>query len=289
MNATEWTTKSVNDLPDSSFAYIEPGGSKDAVGKTIPRSLRHLPYKSATGDVEPFLLTQAIESVSKAALPEATKKRIAKKLAEVSEVAGIMPDKPPTTPGFCECGDEHCSGTMRRKAALIEKYITNDDGEFQVRSEDGKVLGTHASKDEAVAQLRAIEANKHKKDADTVSPLIVDQDKLIKDYEAFCATIKSSDPGSRVQALMFDRAQFPSAKDARGWANDHGFQSSPAKAMMGGNFHIAQSAEAFDELRPINLTEGVSAIIGMPVKSIEAVQRAFAGHVRSPMICRKLA
>lgn len=34
---------SINDLPDSAFAYIESGGSKDADGKTVPRSLRHFP------------------------------------------------------------------------------------------------------------------------------------------------------------------------------------------------------------------------------------------------------
>jgi HK97 family phage prohead protease len=32
-----------NDLPDSSFAYIEPGGAKDPGGKTVPRSKRHFP------------------------------------------------------------------------------------------------------------------------------------------------------------------------------------------------------------------------------------------------------
>ena len=37
------TSASVNDLPDSAFAYIEPGGTKDAEGKTTPRSLRHFP------------------------------------------------------------------------------------------------------------------------------------------------------------------------------------------------------------------------------------------------------
>lgn len=39
----EMSTKSVNDLPDSAFAYIEPGGEKDADGKTTPRSKRHFP------------------------------------------------------------------------------------------------------------------------------------------------------------------------------------------------------------------------------------------------------
>lgn len=38
----------VNDLPDSAFAYIENGGTKDAEGKTMPRSLRHFPVHDAS-------------------------------------------------------------------------------------------------------------------------------------------------------------------------------------------------------------------------------------------------
>lgn len=33
----------INDLPDDAFAYIEPGGTKDADGKTTPRDKRHFP------------------------------------------------------------------------------------------------------------------------------------------------------------------------------------------------------------------------------------------------------
>jgi phage head maturation protease len=38
---------SINDLPDSAFAYIEPGGKKDAAGRTMPRSKRHFPIHDA--------------------------------------------------------------------------------------------------------------------------------------------------------------------------------------------------------------------------------------------------
>jgi hypothetical protein len=37
------SSATINDLPDSAFAYIEPGGKKDNDGKTVPRSLRHFP------------------------------------------------------------------------------------------------------------------------------------------------------------------------------------------------------------------------------------------------------
>jgi hypothetical protein len=39
----EMSGADINDLPDSDFAYIEPGGKKDAQGKTVPRSKRHFP------------------------------------------------------------------------------------------------------------------------------------------------------------------------------------------------------------------------------------------------------
>ena len=41
------STADQNDLPDSAFAYVEPGGSKDSSGKTVPRSLRHFPIHDA--------------------------------------------------------------------------------------------------------------------------------------------------------------------------------------------------------------------------------------------------
>jgi len=41
----ELSSADTNDLPDSDFAYIEPGGEKDAEGKTTPRSLRHFPIQ----------------------------------------------------------------------------------------------------------------------------------------------------------------------------------------------------------------------------------------------------
>ncbi len=39
-----WSRKRVNALPDAAFAWIEPGGEKDAQGRTTPRRLRHFPH-----------------------------------------------------------------------------------------------------------------------------------------------------------------------------------------------------------------------------------------------------
>ena len=41
MEKADMSAAALNNLPDSAFAVIEPGGKKDASGKTVPRSLRH--------------------------------------------------------------------------------------------------------------------------------------------------------------------------------------------------------------------------------------------------------
>lgn len=48
---TVWTAEYINKLPDSAFRYVESGGKKDEEGKTVPRALRHFPYRDATGKV----------------------------------------------------------------------------------------------------------------------------------------------------------------------------------------------------------------------------------------------
>jgi phage I-like protein len=64
----EWTTAYMNDLPDSAFLYIAPGGEKDEDGKTTPRSLRYFPYRDATGKVDLPHLRNAIAQAPKANL-----------------------------------------------------------------------------------------------------------------------------------------------------------------------------------------------------------------------------
>lgn len=47
MSRAQLAAADINDLPDDQFAFIEPGGRKDAGGKTVPRSLRHFPVHDA--------------------------------------------------------------------------------------------------------------------------------------------------------------------------------------------------------------------------------------------------
>lgn len=68
-----WTGAYINDLPDSSFLYIESGGKKDSDGKTEPRSLRHLPYKDSSGKVDLPHLRNAIARAAQVKLKDGSK------------------------------------------------------------------------------------------------------------------------------------------------------------------------------------------------------------------------
>jgi len=96
----EWDTEYINNLPDEAFAYIESGGSKDEQGKTVPRSLRHLPYKNAQGNLDPDHVRNALARLDQTDIPAEGKAEAKKKLCDaakelniVSEVCGLAEQK----------------------------------------------------------------------------------------------------------------------------------------------------------------------------------------------------
>jgi phage head maturation protease len=66
----EWDAAYINDLPDSAFAVILPGGSKDEDGRTTPRDLRKLPHHNAAGDIDMPHLRNALSREPQADMPE---------------------------------------------------------------------------------------------------------------------------------------------------------------------------------------------------------------------------
>ena len=84
-----WTTAFVNDLPDSAFLHISPGGNKDGEGKTTPRSLRHLPYRDKGGKVDLPHLRNALARIPQMkGVDESTKKRLTEHARQLLEREG---------------------------------------------------------------------------------------------------------------------------------------------------------------------------------------------------------
>lgn len=86
------STATQNDLPDSAFAVVSAGGEKDASGKTVPRSLRHLPHHKADGSIDlPHLKIwkNALARVSQTDLSAADRATAEKHLAAHAKDEGI--------------------------------------------------------------------------------------------------------------------------------------------------------------------------------------------------------
>lgn len=71
----QWSGTYMNDLPDSSFLYIEGGGEKDSEGKTKPRSLRHFPVKDKDGRVDPAHVRNALARIPQSNVPQSVKEK----------------------------------------------------------------------------------------------------------------------------------------------------------------------------------------------------------------------
>lgn len=88
----EMSSKSINDLPDSAFAYIESGGKKDADGKTTPRSKRHFPvHDKAHADNAAARIAQGAK-FGKEAAPKvhAAQRKFGEKVSKETAVAGAV-------------------------------------------------------------------------------------------------------------------------------------------------------------------------------------------------------
>lgn len=84
-----WTTAYVNDLPDSAFAVILPGGEKDETGRTVPRDLRKLPHHDANGEVDLPHLRNALARLPQTDMPEEYRERARRHLQRHAEALGI--------------------------------------------------------------------------------------------------------------------------------------------------------------------------------------------------------
>ena len=78
-----WSTAYVNDLPDSAFFYIAPGGEKDDEGKTVPRTNRKFPYKDDKGAVDLPHLRNAIARIPQSNLSQDEKDKLQERARSV--------------------------------------------------------------------------------------------------------------------------------------------------------------------------------------------------------------
>jgi len=120
-----WSRAYINRLPDSCFAYIEPGGKKDDEGKTVPRDKRHLPYKDANGKPSKAHIRNALARLPQTQIPPAAKKRAAAKLRAAARGTDIEVSKE--------------GGTVTKTGTHIQEAMTLDLGSALVDKEGSAI------------------------------------------------------------------------------------------------------------------------------------------------------
>ena len=114
--AKKFSSRTRNNLPDSDFAYIEPGGKK-VDGKTVPRSLRHFPIPDAAH------VRNALARLPQSSLSPAIKAKILKKLRSKAKEFGIEVSE--TQAYHDDSVEEHFKGmreNLRRKMDNQDSY-----------------------------------------------------------------------------------------------------------------------------------------------------------------------
>jgi len=133
-------TADVNDLPDDQFGHIEPGGTKDGSGKTVPRSLRHFPLHDKA-HVQAAARDAPKSPFGDKAMP-AIKKAAAKFGVDVAD------DKQPASRGESlyfrtyELEDIHIvrAGQGDSTGRLVEAYATAFDSPAEIQDFEGHYI-----------------------------------------------------------------------------------------------------------------------------------------------------
>jgi len=139
-----WETAYVNSLPDSCFAYIESGGQKDSEGKTVPRSLRHFPYKDASGKVDPAHVRNALARIPQSNLPQAAKDAALAKIRSAARGVGVevnmseespveVTEVPPQEPEAYEPPDEPVEETVDAIVDQIMSSVSKLDAKIRYK------------------------------------------------------------------------------------------------------------------------------------------------------------
>jgi HK97 family phage prohead protease len=117
----EWDTAYINNLPDSAFACIDPGGTKDEGGKTTPRSKRHYPHHNAAGELDEAHLNNALSRIGDSSNTQCGAAHLKKHKGSSDSEKDV---EPMLTAACPECGKGHdaegCSNDYHASIYVIE-------------------------------------------------------------------------------------------------------------------------------------------------------------------------
>jgi hypothetical protein len=183
------SSKEKNNLPDSDFAYISPGGHKDSEGKTTPRSLRHLPIPDAAH------VRNALARLDQTDIPPAAKKAALAKIKRKAEDLGVHVSE--------------SDGASDKQKAAKEKFLEmiNKKKGGDKKDSDKKPEGKKSSKkDEPKGKSKAEWEKVDKKELkrDSKKEKKEHEKDAIKDDESKIKKLKKGDPSEKKSVEIHD-------------------------------------------------------------------------------------
>jgi len=196
----EWDTKYINDLPDSSFAFISPGGEKDEEGKTTPRALRHLPYKDKNGKIDLPHLRNALARLPQTNLSPAEKAKARAVLVRAAKSVGV---------GDYD-QDEYAE--LQKKVKEVEKEMELEEKvkqlEAKVKEMTDELDKTKKLLAEKEQQLQKINAEKKKQEFASFLDKAIEEGKIFPAQKAhLLAMMESADGGKKVKFSATGKAE----------------------------------------------------------------------------------
>jgi len=212
-----WTTAYINDLPDSAFFYIEPGGKKDSDGKTIPRSLRHFPYKDASGKVDAIHVRNALSRI-----PQSTVSQEAKNMATGSAKKVLANINKELTNEYLMKGVEYVMTIEEILSKLDDEDQNFLKTEFEARTNEIGSLKKDTETKDVEIEKQKVEVEKLKKKVEDIEKakaeegsnknkdedILKDADPKIKEkFEAMQKRLDDSDKATEMQKEKIDKLQ----------------------------------------------------------------------------------
>ena len=178
----EWDTAYINDLPDSAFAVISAGGKKDDEGKTVPRSLRHLPYKNANGDIDLPHLRNALSRLSQTSISPAEKTKAHAILIKAAKTAGIGDyDNDDAVKAAKKLADDKAAAKKQEEVQMDElkrKFEELEAKTKQLEADNAKLSADVKTGEEAKAHIEKKFAEEKQKIRDTEDKSFIEKFKV---------------------------------------------------------------------------------------------------------------
>jgi len=176
----KWDTKFINDLPDSSFAFIKSGGKKDEEGKTVPRTLRYLPYKDANGKIDLPHLRNALARLPQTNLTPQEKAKARAVLIKAAKQAGVGEYE---IEQILKEGDKMTVEELQAKIDFLEKELKKYQEEAEKAKEEKEEVEKKAEevekqKEEAEKKLEEKEQEQTKTEVNSLVEKLVEEGHL---------------------------------------------------------------------------------------------------------------